>query len=77
LKAADNFSIYLSTGLGKPHFLFGNLKGYCGINILSNIRLIVKPDAKSLNPTDLRECDTVIIKGVMDYHDKKNEWLIP
>ncbi len=77
LKAAINFSIYLATGLGKPHPLYENLKGYYGINITGNVRLIVKPDVESLEPEILKECDTVIIKGVMDYHGRKNEWLIP
>jgi plasmid maintenance system killer protein len=44
LKAAANFAIYLTTGLGKPHPLTGNLKGYYGISISGNIRLVVKPD---------------------------------
>lgn len=77
LKAAANFSIYLSTGLGKPHPLVGNLKGYYGINITGNIRLLVKPDVESLDPASLKKCDSVIIKGVMDYHGRKREWLIP
>ena len=77
LKAAANFSIYLNVGLGKPHPLIGNLKGCYGINITSNIRLIVKPNVESLDATSLKECDSVIIKGVMDYHGQKHEWLIP
>jgi proteic killer suppression protein/toxin YoeB len=77
LKAAINFSIYLSTGLGKPHPLYENLKGYYGVTITGNVGLIVKPDAESLAPEALKECDTVIIKGVIDYHGRKNEWLIP
>lgn len=76
-KAAANFSIYLSTGLGKPHPLVGNLKGYYGINISGNIRIIVKPDIESLDPASLKKCDSVMIKGVMDYHGQKQEWLIP
>ncbi len=77
LKAANNFSIYLTTRLGKPHPLRENLKGYYGITITGNVRLIVRPDTQSLDPEALKECDTVIIKGVMDYHGRKNQWLIP
>lgn len=77
LKAALNFSIYLTTGLGKPHPLYENLKGYYGVTITGNVRLILKPDTESLEPEVLKECKTVIIKGVMDYHDRKNKWLIP
>jgi len=77
LRAALNFSIYLTTGLGKPHPLYENLKGYYGVTITGNVRLIMKPDAESLEPEALKECKTVVIKGVMDYHGRKNDWLIP
>jgi plasmid maintenance system killer protein len=76
LKAAANFIIYLTTGLGKPHPLTGNLKGCYGISISGNIRLVVKPDVDSLDPASFKKCDSVIIKGVMDYHGQKDEWLI-
>jgi len=76
LKASANFSVYLTTGLGRPHPLYENLKGYYGITITGNIRLIVKPDTESLEPEALKNCDTVIIKVVMDYHGRKNKWLI-
>jgi len=77
LKAAANFNIYLSTGLGKPHPLTGGLKGYYGISISGNVRLVVKPDIESLDPVSLKKCDVVIIKGVVDYHGQKYDWLIP
>jgi len=76
LKASSNFSIYLMTGLGKPHPLFENLKGYYGISITGNVRLVVKPDSINLDPEELKKCETVIIKGVMDYHGRKIDWLI-
>ncbi|HHW07599.1 MAG TPA: hypothetical protein GXX34_08765 [Clostridia bacterium] len=77
LKAADNFAIYLDTGLGKPHPLTGNLKGYFGISVSGQIRLIVKPIVESFDLRSFQNCDSVIIKGVMDYHGSKHEWLIP
>jgi len=77
LKAADNFSIYLDTGLGRPHPLYENLKSRYGISITGNIRLVVKPDARSLDPISLKECKTIIIEGVMVYHGQKIEWIIP
>jgi proteic killer suppression protein/toxin YoeB len=77
LKASVNFSIYLTTGLGKPHLLYENLKGYYGVSITGNVRLIIRPKAESTEPAVLKKCDTVIIKGVMDYHGNKNEWIIP
>ena len=77
LRAANNFSVYLMTGLGKPHLLVGNLKGCYGISVSGNIRLVVKPDVESLDAASLKECDSVIIKGVMDYHGQTQKWLIP
>ena len=77
LRAAANFSVFLSTGLGKPHPLISNLKGCYGISITGNIRLIVKPDVESMDPVSLKKCEVVIIEGVMDYHGQKNKWIIP
>ena len=77
LKASSNFSNYLTNGLGKPHPLFENLKGYYGIGITVNVRLVVKPDSINLDPKELKNCETVVIKGVMDYHGKKINWYIP
>ena len=77
LIAAENFSIYLNTGLGRPHPLYENLKGRYGISITGNIRLVVNPDAEALDPVSLKECKTIIIEGVMDYHGQKIEWIIP
>ncbi len=77
LKAARTFSVFLSTGLGKPHRLRENLDGYYGVNLSANVRLVIKPEAKSLDPSELVQCDTVIMKGVEDYHGKKQEWIIP
>lgn len=54
LKAAANFSIYLKTGLGKPHPLYENLKGCYGISVNGNIRLIVRPDVEGLDPDSLK-----------------------
>ena len=51
--------------------------GYYEVTITGNVRLIVKPDAESLEPEALKDFMTVVIKGVMDYHGRKNEWLIP
>jgi plasmid maintenance system killer protein len=77
LKASRTFGVYLSTGLGKPHRLYYDLDGYYGVSLSANIRLIIKPDSVSLELCVLNKCDSVIIKGVEDYHGKKQEWIIP
>lgn len=78
LKAADNFYIFLSTGLGKPHPLAG-MDGCYGVHVTANWRLIIKPITDNTSADALKNCDTVQIKGVVDYHGKgaKNNWIIP
>ena len=70
LDAVENFTEFLSLGLGRPHPLKNNLKGYYGVTLTGNIRLILKPK----NGLD---SSVYIVKGVCDYHGEKNEWIIP
>lgn len=78
LKAAKNFYIYLTTGLGKPHLLTGMDRCYA-VHVTANWRLVLEPIADNISPEALKQCDTVQIKGVVDYHGKgsKNNWIIP
>jgi len=69
IEACENFKQYIKTGLGIPHPLNNNLKNYYGIRITGNYRLIVKPESLG--------SEIIIIKGVLDYHGDKNEWIIP
>ncbi|MCI9233670.1 MAG: hypothetical protein HFH08_03610 [Bacilli bacterium] len=77
MKASPNFKEYVSYGLGKPHPLIGNFDKLYGIHLNKNYRLIVEPLVKVLDDINLEECKNVNIKGVVDYHDGKIEWLIP
>lgn len=77
LKASNNIGIFMNTGLGKPHHLNGDLRGYIGISLTSNYRLIIKPKCDSLSADSLKLCNIVIMKGVDDYHGSKNNWIIP
>ena len=77
LSASPNFKEFLDYGLGKPHPLTGNLDDSFGISLNKNYRLIVEPLVDNLDDSSLRECKIINIKGVMDYHDGKHEWLIP
>lgn len=69
IEASENFQQYINTGLGIPHPLNNDLKGYYGIRITGNYRLIVKPETLGSKK--------ILIKGVLDYHGNKNEWIIP
>lgn len=77
MKASSNFKEYVSYGLGKPHPLTGNLDNLYGIHLNKNYRLIVEPLVEGFDDIKLEECKNVNIKGVVDYHDGKIEWLIP
>ena len=77
MKAAPDFKKYLDYGLGRPHPLSGDLDNLYGISLNKNYRLIVEPLTESLDNNGLKECNIVNIKGVVDYHEGKQEWLIP
>lgn len=77
LLAAETFQKYLSYGLGRPHPLVGDLKGDYGVSLTGNYRLIFKPVSSDLSPESLKKCDTVILKGVDDYHGEKSNWILP
>lgn len=78
LQATDNFNEYLlKIGLGKPHSLKGNLEKCYGIFISKNYRLVVEPVSENLDLESLKACKVLNIKGVLDYHDGKEEWIIP
>jgi len=78
LKAADTFAKYLSFGIGKPHSLEGiAFKDCYGISIDAHRRLVVKPIAENTSAEALAECKTVEIRGIVEYHGAKNEWIIP
>ena len=76
LIAADNMRIYLSTGLGNPHFLSGDMKEYISISLTANYRLIILPISDSDDIVDLKVCRIIEVKGVDDYHGGKSNWLI-
>lgn len=67
IEATNNFQEYINNNIGKPHPLKGDLKGYYAIHITANYRLVVKS----------KENKNLIVKGVMDYHGDKYEWIIP
>lgn len=78
LEAAENFNQYLTKiALGKPHHLEGDLNKCFGISITANYRIVVEPLETELDVESLKNCKVLNIKGVLDYHGGKNEWIIP
>jgi len=71
LNAVKDFNEFLTLGLGRPHLLHNNLEGYYGVELNGNIRLVIKPEDDNL------DSNIYIIKGVVDYHGDKQEWIIP
>lgn len=77
MTAAPNFKDYLDYGIGKPHPLTGDLDNLYGISLNKNIRLIVEPLVEKRTNESLKMCEEINIKGVVEYHGNKKEWIIP
>ena len=79
IESYDNFFLLQQFCTGKIESLIGDLKGCYSLRLTANYRLIIKPKAPDFSPESLIICKTVIIKGVIDYHDRSNRrnWLIP
>jgi len=76
--AFTSFSALLESRIGKMESLSGDKDGDYSLHLTANYRLIVAPDTNDRSVEGLKKCDTIIIKGVMDYHGKgKNNWIIP
>ena len=73
LKAADNFGIFLSVGLGRPEKLKGFANRY-SLRVSPNARLIIEVDDSQCA---VQLCEEVEIEGVTDYHGDKENWYIP
>ena len=76
LKALKFFQDYLNNRIGHPHSLEGNLNACYGVDLNSHIRLIIQPVPPDLSSEALKNCGTVKIIGIVDYHGGKDEWLI-
>ena len=76
------FSTFLSlqqSKIGKMESLDGDQKGSYSLRVSANYRLVVRPKTEDQSAESLKQCDTLIIEGVIDYHGrgKKHNWLIP
>jgi len=77
--AFSSFSSLLESRIGKMESLSGDKEGSYSLHLTANYRLIVPPNSENRSAEGLRKCDTIIIRGVMDYHGKgaNNNWIIP
>ena len=74
LKAADNFGVFLSLGLGKPERLLGYKSITYSLRVTANVRLIIELNAAE---DTVKICEEIEVEGVCDYHGDKNNWYIP
>ena len=77
--AFSSFSALLESRISKMESLSGDKEGNYSLRLTANYRLIVAPNTSDRSVDGLRICDTIIIKGVINYHGKgaKNNWIIP
>lgn len=74
LQAYNNFLELLNSSIGKPERLTNS--DYYSLRIDKNYRLIVKPAVDVYSKENFSMCESIEIKGVVDYHGGKNNWLI-
>lgn len=72
----NNFYEYKVSGIGKPHPLDGELNGCYAVHLSANYRLCVKPLIDDLSNNGLKQCNEIELKGVLDYHGDKYNWLL-
>ena len=77
MKAASSFQSYLQYGLGKPEHLSGENSTEYSVRLTGNYRLIFEPISKGLSAEELSHCNTISIKGVVNYHGGKTNWILP
>ena len=77
LIASTSFYEYLVLNLGNPHSLSGELSDCYSVSITGNTRLIVRPLCENHKPETLIICTGFEVIGVVNYHEGKEEWLIP
>lgn len=73
LEAAEQFGDFLKLRLGKPEPLSGYQNIRYSLHISANVRLIIEPCATQ---DTLLVCTEIEVKGVCDYHGRKENWYI-
>ena len=75
---SPNFYVLMMMKIRKMEHLTNskNPKEY-SMHLTANYRLIFEPKIDDLSPVSLKKCQTVIVKGVVDYHGSNRTWIIP
>ncbi|NLC25803.1 MAG: hypothetical protein GX777_04170 [Fastidiosipila sp.] len=73
LEAAITFGDFLTLGLGKPESLSGYENITYSLRVTANVRLIFELKAIS---ESIESCTEIEVKGVCDYHGRKQNWYI-
>jgi proteic killer suppression protein/toxin YoeB len=76
LKAYTTFEEMLKMPFGRPEGLTNSGTDY-SLRLDANYRLIISPNCSKGDPEHLKGCTEIIIKGVVDYHGGKQNWIIP
>lgn len=78
LEAFSHIGELMRSGIDNPHLLENNLYGCIGWSVTANLRFILdiglEKDEKYSQEMYLKE--KITVKGVMDYHGGKDEWII-
>lgn len=79
LSSYENVYELFGSKLGSPHYLKGDLDTCLAVSITGNLRLILETgiSQKNRNALDVLKLTEIEIKGVVDYHGDKYEWIIP
>lgn len=77
IKASSSFYAFLQMGIGKPERMSGVDDNMYSIHVTANYRLIVQPITRGFDKDNLQKCDSIYVKGVVDYHGDKKNWIIP
>ena len=73
LEAFSHIGELMKSGIDNPHLLENNLYGCIGWSVTANLRFILDI---GLEKDEKYSKEKITVKGVMDYHGGKNEWII-
>ena len=78
LESMENIDSLMTSGIDNPHLLGEDLAGCIGWSVNGRIRLVFDLREGKVEKIDsrIKSKTKICIKGVVDYHGRKNEWII-